>query len=949
MGKATEKKVPTVFSSFEDEIHLSEFIDFDLEYHAGAFVLQKKLEDKHVFRFGFETSGIHSCLDETRFLQAFNKLEKGMKSLPFAENITISVSSFSESRNRIRQLQALLNKTNNPGIKLLLDSDVEKAQELCKRGIRQPKHLRIYVTYTPDRTYERHGKGWQDKWFEKAFGGIASVLNSASDKIQSAASKLNKKETERKNKELFAKVYQSGFLSWRRHLQERLGLSVKPLTADQLWAELWDDFSDEPTPKIPQVIRVSRDARDTSGTGIKYEVEENSSISAATILTKSSVPVDDDRWVRVNDRYVGCLTFVDKPAGWNSEREQLSYLWNVLNRDDSGDMRIICQISVDSEKSARKNLQRFSAQSTAKQKSSKKGSDRMAVLKQGEAEAAEDKVLAGNIPLSVSVGLQVYRDSVRELEEACANTAAQFYAPAWVAREEKIAWRVWSQCLPTCADALLSNAMFDRRHVYATDESLGFTPVFTTGSPDIDGVELLAEDGSSVFINLFDFGNPLNMALFASTRSGKSVLVATFLLHAMSHDIPIIAMDYPQGDGLSTFYDFTKIMGEDGAYYNIANECSNIFHQPDLSKVSPEKREVHQAQFVSALKHIVLSLMGDSGDSARNDDVKTVLMPLVSEFIEQPEIQRRYAEANTQGPGTEAWETCPTLHHFKAFVPNYDDSESNQKALDYIHRKLNYWLKSDIANAIAKPSTFREDTKLIVFALTNVSDPADAAILGLAAYSAAIRKSLSYDASIFFIDESPILFQFPMISQLIANLTANFGKSGGRVILTAQTVTAIAQCGHAAQILGNCKIKLVGCIEPGQEESFVDNLKMDIEQANQCSSEDFIRKSGDDWSNWMLSYAGKWYKARSFPGKKLLSVVANNRDEQKTREFFMDHFPVEYALEATNIHLKDCNKRGLNPLEHFPNNEQIMLAKDFLESQLALDSADRNLDPVEAG
>lgn len=926
MGKATKQRQPIKFSAFEDEIHLSEFIDFDLEYHAGALVLQKDLKGKHIFRFGFETSGIHSCLEEKRFLQAFSKLEKGIKALPFAENITISVSSFSESKNRIHQLNTLLAKNDNPGIRLLLESEVEKVEELRKRGVRQPKILRVYVTYTPDRTYERHGKGWQDSFFESLFG-----------KVKSATAKLDKKQTERRNKELFTKVYQSGFLSWRRHLQERMGLSVKPMTADQLWAELWDEFSDEPVPEIPQVIRVTKDAYDTSGCGIKYDIESNNSVSAATLLTKSGTPVDDDKWIKIKGRYVGCLTFVNKPAGWASERDQLSYLWNVLNRDDAGDMKIVCQISVDSEKAARKNLQRFNAQSTAKQKASKKGSDRMAVLKQDEAEEAEDKVLAGNIPLSVAVGLQVYRDNVRQLEEACANVSAQFYAPAWVAREEKIAWKIWSQCLPTCADELLAKAMYNRRLVYATDEAMGFTPVFTTGSSDIDGVELLAEDGSSVFINLFDFGKPLNMALFASTRSGKSVLVAAFLLHALSNDVPIIAMDYPQGDGLSTFYDFTKIMGDDGAYYNIANECSNICHQPDLSKVNPEKREAHQAQFVSSLKHIILSLIGQSGDNALDDDAKTILMPLVSEFIDSDEVQQRFADANRDGPGSEAWNSCPTLHDLKAFVTTKDDSPSNQRALDYIHRKLNYWLKSDIANAIAKPSTFREDTKLIVFALTNVSDPADAAILGLAAYSAAIRKSLSYDASIFFIDESPILFQFPMISQLIANLTANFGKSGGRVILTAQTVTAIAQCGHAAQILGNCKVKLVGCIESGQEESFEENLKMDSAQANDCSSEDFIRNKGDDWSNWMLSYGGKWYRARFFPGKKLLRVVANNRDEQKTREFFMKHFPVEYALDATDAHLANCIKKGVNPLEHFPPIEQIESARAYLEQQFTND------------
>lgn len=912
MAKVKTKKTKIEFSGFEDEIHLSEFIDFDLEHHVGAFILQKEAEDRRVFRFGFETPGIHSSLDEKRFLQAFQDLENGMKRLPFAENITFVISSFSESQTRIRQLNRLLLKNGNPGIRLLLESEKDKAREMERKGLRQPKTLRIYCTYTPDRTFERKGKGWQDSFFKN--------LLDVKDKAQK---RLNPIAFERDIKALFVEVYQSGFMAWKRHIQERMGLIVNPLTADDLWAELWHKFSDQPPPPIPQVIRVKEDPTDRTGIGIHYTIDPNSTVSAATVLTRHGLPIDDDKWVKIKDRYVGVLTFIDKPGDFESERSQLSYLWNVLSRDDAGDMEMICQFKVDSEQAARRSLQRISAQSDSKQKSIRHGSDRMAARKGELAQDAEDALIEGDIPLSVGVGILIYRDAIRKLDETCATIASQFHSPAWVAREEKIAWRVWAQTLPTRVDRLLHRAMYNRTKTYRISESMAFVPIFKSGTPDLEGVELHTEDGSSVFINLFDFGNPLNMALFASTRSGKSVLVASFLLQALAHNIPIIAMDYPKGDGSSTFSDFTQLMGEDGAYYNIAEQCNNIFEQPDLREIDPDKRKVHQAQFVSSLKHIVLSLVGKSGDSTLDSDVKSELLPLVSEFLEREDIQDRYDAANNAGHGTEAWENSPTLHDFKAFVPTQADSESTQKAFDYIHRRLRYWLKSDIADAIAKPSTFKADAKLIVFALTNVHDDEDAAILGLAAYSAAIRRSLSYPASIFFIDESPILFEFPMISKLIASLTANFGKSGGRVILTAQTVGAIAKCGHADQILGNCKVKLVGCIEPGQEESFVKYLKMDEAQATLCSSEKFIRKRGQDWTNWMLSYGGKMYRVRFYAGEKLLYSVANNPTEQQTREYFMRYLPIDLALDATAIHLKRCESRNLNPLDHLPDPSKL--------------------------
>jgi hypothetical protein len=79
---------------------------------------------------------------------------------------------------------------------------------------------------------------------------------------------------------------------------------------------------------------------------------------------------------------------------------------------------------------------------------------------------------------------------------------------------------------------------------------------------------------------------------------------------------------------------------------------------------------------------------------------------------------------------------------------------------------------------IARPSTFDTDNKLLVFALRGLSDGDDAAVLALAAYSAALRRTLSYPESIFFIDEFSILLEWPEISQLVARLTANGAKAG---------------------------------------------------------------------------------------------------------------------------------------------------------------------------
>jgi hypothetical protein len=147
--------------------------------------------------------------------------------------------------------------------------------------------------------------------------------------------------------------------------------------------------------------------------------------------------------------------------------------------------------------------------------------------------------------------------------------------------------------------------------------------------------------------------------------------------------------------------------------------------------------------------------------------------------------------------------------------------------MGFIKLQLEFWLNSRVGRAISEPSTFRTDAPLLVFALRNLTEDDDAAILALSAYSAALRRALSSPESIFFIDESPILFEFDQISELVARLCANGAKAGVRVILSAQDVDTIAKSPSASKILQNLSTRLVGRIQPNAVASFVKYLNYD--------------------------------------------------------------------------------------------------------------------------
>ena len=178
-----------------------------------------------------------------------------------------------------------------------------------------------------------------------------------------------------------------------------------------------------------------------------------------------------------------------------------------------------------------------------------------------------------------------------------------------------------------------------------------------------------------------------------------------------------------------------------------------------------------------------------------------MLLSLLKRFLLMMILNIRYKEALEKGLGTAEWNDTPTLNDFYNYCsPGYikldsiaNNSEDILKALDFLRLRLKFWLNSRVGQSISKPSSFRTDAKLLVFALRSLSNESDAAIMALSAYAAALRRALSAKVSIFFLDEAPILFQFEAIAELIGRLCANGAKAGIRVILSAQEPDSIFQ------------------------------------------------------------------------------------------------------------------------------------------------------------
>lgn len=869
-GETTVRVTP-----LEDEFQFVSMLRINLGGNRIGAYLLKKGENNYIVQFGFECKGIHSTLRAEQVEPTFDLLEAGLKDLPENERLTIHLASFTSDIDRQTDLKNLFNHAPNQELQYLLMGERARVQELTNSGVRKPKILRLYGTYTVEPDTE----------------GTSDLIEKALAKIERNWKKftgeLHQMQYIRVEKLIYAS-FTDGYQLWEQLLANKMGLDIRPYNEEELWAHLWQRFNDTSPIPVPQLLVLNED-------GLREEVY--SEVHPVTLLMESdtSVPVADRRWVHVNNKYIGALTFVDKPGGWSSKEAQMKYFWdNVMSREDIYDTEIYCQMMRANDALVKTNMQRITKQSnvSAQLAKDKNSIDVKSLLNIEDAVAAQAELYRGAVTIHTAVVFLVYRNSRSKLDDACRHLQSLFLRPAWVLRETEYPWKLWLQTFPITWDRLLTTP-FNRRLPYLSGEAPGFMPLVKTKSGDNCGFELIAaEGGTPIFLNLFT--QHKNLGVFGTTRSGKSVVAAGILTQALAHGMPVVAMDYPKPDGTSTFTDYTHFMGKDGAYFDIGKESSNLFELPDLSKLEPklqqERFEDYKEFLASALMAMVVGTKrgSEAKEQALADTIRSILALALEAFFSDWQIRDRYAQAFINGFGSPEWLAIPTLADFVTYCSSERlrldvISGDIQTALPLIKLRLRFWMSSRVGKAISSPSTFRSDAKLLVFALRNLSNDEDAAILSLSAYSAALRRALAAPASIFFIDESPILFEYDSIAALVGRLCANGAKAGIRVILSAQDPDTIAKSPSGAKIFQNLTTRMIGRIQPTAVDSFAQILKYPVEIISRNATESFFPRKASMYSQWLLDDNGIYTFCRYYPASNLLGVVANNPDEQAAR------------------------------------------------------------------
>jgi hypothetical protein len=200
------------------------------ERRVGAYILTKgNQQDNLRFVFGFDCQGIHNTLTDEQVETIVSQLESGLKDLPAGERLTVHLSSFSSDHNRQQDLTDLARFAPSDALKFLLTAERARVQQLTQQGLRKPKTLRLYVTYTVQSSTE----GAQDV-IEKLISKGETLWKSFTGELQSA--KNQRLQT------VLTKAFTDGFLQWEQVLSNKMGLTVRPLGAEELWYLLWQRF-----------------------------------------------------------------------------------------------------------------------------------------------------------------------------------------------------------------------------------------------------------------------------------------------------------------------------------------------------------------------------------------------------------------------------------------------------------------------------------------------------------------------------------------------------------------------------------------------------------------------------------------------------------------------------------------------------------------------------------
>ena len=869
---------------FETEIQLVCVCEFDLRGRQASAYLLKDRDNNYCVRFGFTTVGAHPFCSLTQMEKNMQGWHSGIVGFPPGETLRIHMRSRPNYQDRVAQLEALADATSLPILQLLNYAEQRLTTDLTLFGTRRLFEINLFATYT-----YAPGKSAEQDNLEQVMGWLGN-------KYDSVKGKRKAKEREAL-KEVLLQAFTEGFLHWEHQLNTRMGLKIVPMSATDAYDYAHKEFNETSAPKIPHLLTL----KEVDGQ-VVLEEEINSELTCASNLVLGehgmpSIPDQDFRWVHVNNQFVGAVVLDRKLDGYADKEHKYSFLWQPFTQIHN--IELVCEYQLSNAALDRINLQRMVRYSTHKmEKASQHGTvDVMARMQIESGTEAQKRMLQNERPILMSMVFFVYRNSPKELNEACQKVTSIFPEGKLV-REIDVTPEIWVNKQPFAWRPLLKG---QRRKGYLSGDIP--LPLVRTQSLDDLGLELIALDsGQPVFIDFVT--KHRGMLTIAKTRKGKSSLAAQKIKTAVNYGVPTIVLDYGMVDFTTTYTDLAKSLGDDGQNIEVAYTSHNLFESPSLKKFSEEERGKHLATYrgflVSALETLILG--GERGTRFAKR-VKSLQNYAIDSFFLDPVIINRYNWAHKAGFGTTAWKEMPTLHDFVAFIRQLDMSEiggedTAGEARNETLLQLVTWLRSPVGKSISRPSEIRLDAPFLSFSLRGARDDDEATVCALSAQSIALVRALEHPKSFVIVDEGSLLFKNNGLVHVVAEMVVNGGKSGIGVDVITQDIATIANSAAGPQFLTNLGTRLIGAIEESDIKDLAHYLKKEPEIFQPNAQPNFEPDNIQLCSHWLLLAEGRQTQVSHFVSPELLGLVATHPPEQAARQRYIAHYGSQLAAVA---------------------------------------------------
>ncbi|PSB43161.1 hypothetical protein C7B80_25105 [Cyanosarcina cf. burmensis CCALA 770] len=868
-------------NTIESTCRLHCALEYQIEgRRVGAFLLREGNAYKIVF--GFKLEPISPFLESVTYRSIGERLTEGLKDLPIREFPKIVARNVADCTERLAELTALQNKAPTSELKFLYAWELDRVISLTRTLRHNPKYLDFYGTYQlKNSVYQAEG------WLEEQIALFLSAI-----KLKTSSSSKEIDSTQFSN--LLYQAFERGFRNWELFIEDRIGLKMRPYTIDEMYQLEWEENNGGKPPvlneedlehgSLPQVLVVRQN-------NIQWKVNHSTDIK--TWLFQSGPPDSDRQWIKLPGAkkvmsVVAMSLLPQKTWEPGTEKIQLEYAVKGLNAVPNS--RVVVQLHQTNQEAIQQRLLDLSNQAWANIRGDALvGRQNLAgsVNFEDAKQVYEDLRRDGHAIDFSWIGIverQIQTSTKTALDKLAIATQrfTSKYSQGTVVREDGYTEQYWQESRALSWNPLLTNP--DRQQREVTTVVKAFLPIMLPRSKDRAGLEFI----DSVSKTPLYIEDPKHFIICGTTGAGKSVLASCgIFLRDLAEGFNVFIIDNTRADGSGSFDEFTKF--NHGNYFDVTKEGHNLFETLDWNTIEggQDKKDVYESNLKLALRGLCLS---EDINLQRKTDADLILAHCLDTFWKNTEVQKRYEWAHQAGFGTTAWQEMPTFNTFLPFLSADSLPEKNVEFSELISRMnitLKAFLKSPIGRAISKPSSFRSDAKLIVFALANIKDDREALPVAIMSYSSAILRALMTGKTRFFIDEMNTLVKRSAIADLAGEVAAQGRKSNIWLGLSGQSLAAIYKCSAAEDILKNIQTYFTGKITSDGLKDFINPLTGNYDSV----PEHLLRQAVSDFeipraemcSRWIVSSRGEHWIGDFYPGFASFALTMNAADEMNMK------------------------------------------------------------------